>query len=151
MCDLGYGIKLPTCFNKYFDDFRIDYLENVSRSFTHYKSHWDLKTHFTGTNTSVCMIQKNGHAAIQYVSCLLTYKEYEIDKQYRRLESMAIFAGAFDNLCQFTVIRKKPGSANFKRVVFIRDPLERFISGWLFLCKRYGSLLLIYVLIRFAL
>lgn len=83
------------------------------------------------------MIPKNGHAAIQYVSCLLNYKETGDEAIYKRFTSLDTFSGAFDKGCVHIVNERKPGSDNFERIFFLRDPLKRFISGWLFTCKRY--------------
>uniref|UniRef100_A0A914VJP1 Sulfotransferase n=1 Tax=Plectus sambesii TaxID=2011161 RepID=A0A914VJP1_9BILA len=81
---------------------------------------------------------KNGHAAIQYVSCLLAAVQSGDHQAENFLLSHSTYVGAFSPICANSISIWASENDTYKKFVFLRDPLERFISGWLFICKRHG-------------
>uniref|UniRef100_A0A914UW70 Sulfotransferase n=1 Tax=Plectus sambesii TaxID=2011161 RepID=A0A914UW70_9BILA len=82
------------------------------------------------------MISKNGHSVIQYVSCLLAAVQSGNLEVQNWLLSQSTYIGAFSPSCRG--IRSIWGRDEdaYKKFVFLRDPLDRFVSGWLFVCHR---------------
>ena len=93
---------------------------------------------FASSKTSVCLIPKNGHSVVRFVNCLLAISERsDGGRSYSSFNAQSTFKGAFSRKCNSVInSRKRKRMRGLQKVVFIRDPLERFVSGWLFLCKR---------------
>jgi hypothetical protein len=118
-------------------DFSTEYLTALSTNVTHYsRKRIKFITRFSSIGTSVCLIMKNGHSVLRFVSCLLTIAESGDETAFDKFDSMLTFRGAFSKDCNRRVAKKKSNSSNFEKIVFIRDPIDRFVSGWLFLCQR---------------
>ncbi len=91
---------------------------------------------FAAMNSQVCLIAKNGHSAIQYVSCLLAAVQKNDYETQEHLRSVSPFLGAFSAPCELLRPVWAQENQASKKFAFIRDPLERFVSGWLFVCMR---------------
>lgn len=126
--------------------FRIDYLSIASANITQYKKKKiGYLTHFSAAKTSVCLIMKNGHSVLRFVSCLLSLAESKDKKTFEKFDSMLTFKAAFARDCNRVISKRKPNSANYNKIVFVREPVDRFVSGYLFLCKR---LVVIFVVVQ---
>uniref|UniRef100_A0A914V6V1 Sulfotransferase n=1 Tax=Plectus sambesii TaxID=2011161 RepID=A0A914V6V1_9BILA len=91
---------------------------------------------FHAAESRVCMIAKNGHTAIQYVSCLLAAVQSGNRRAQKWMLSKSTFKAAYSPTCNELNSIWGRDDDNYKKIVFVRDPLERFVSGWLFVCRR---------------
>uniref|UniRef100_A0A914VJT4 Sulfotransferase n=1 Tax=Plectus sambesii TaxID=2011161 RepID=A0A914VJT4_9BILA len=114
----------------------IDFLSGAALNLRRYDI-LDSSMSFNAVKVQVCLIQKNGLATIRYVGCSLALLEKGYVQEYSEFSKLSSYEAAFNNTClNFTTFKDRDG---YEKLVFIRDPLERFVSGWMYLCKRKGA------------
>lgn len=92
---------------------------------------------FPTIDTLVCLITKNGNSVFRYASCLLKTAENGNKTAFELVHRQETHRGAHTAECNKLLTGGWDFTKRYKTVAFIRDPLERFISGYLFVCKRY--------------
>jgi hypothetical protein len=94
-------------------------------------------TLFRSIDSLICLITKNGNSVLRYASCLLSIAEKGNRTAYDLLNLQETHRGAFTEQCNHLLLSARWDFTKvYEKVAFIRDPLERFISGYLFVCKR---------------
>lgn len=89
---------------------------------------------------TVCAIPKNGHTVSTYIYCLLLAYEKGIHlfNTFFLDGKKNIATQAYSKACKALSSEKAHNSSlsnNNEIVVFIRDPLNRFVSAWSHMCK----------------